>query len=188
VGLVADPLQGVQRGRGRIEGQRMQAVGLVDLFGLLREPDGRDVVEPEILQDLQRGVELTSAAVDQDQVRQHAPLLQCLREAPRQHLGHRREVVGAGDGADAEALVVVLLHPAVFPDDHRAHLLGPLDVGDVVALDPIRQPGQAERALELLEHELLAVVTREQPVLERDRGVRLGHRHELPLGPPLRRV
>src|SRR5207245_5156439 len=109
------------------------------------------------------------------------------REATRERLGHRGEVVGAGDGADPEALVVVLLHSAVFPDDHRADLLGSLDVRDVVALDTVRETGQVERALELLEDQLLAVVPGEQTVLERDRRVRLGHGDELPLAPALRR-
>ena len=69
----------------------------------------------------------------------------------------RREVVGAVDGADLEPLVVVLLHRAVFPDHHRAHLLGALDVGDVVTLDAVRRAGQVQRARELLLHELLAI-------------------------------
>ena len=165
----------------------MQAVGLVDLLGLLREPDRRNVVEPEVLQHLEPRVQLAAAAVDQDQIGQHAPQLERLGKAPRQHLAQRGEIVGAGDAADAEAFVVVLLHTAVFPDDHRADLLRPLDVRDVVALDAIGQPRQPERALELFEHELLAVVAGQEPILERDRGVGLGHRDELSLGPPLRR-
>ncbi len=40
-----------------------------------------------------------------------------------------------GHGADLEALVVVLLHAAGFPDDHGADRLLPLDVRDVEALD-----------------------------------------------------
>src|SRR5262249_40870113 len=45
VSLVPDPLQGMQRRRGRIEHQRMEALGLIDLLGLLGEPDGRDIVQ-----------------------------------------------------------------------------------------------------------------------------------------------
>jgi hypothetical protein len=185
MGLVADALQRVERGRSLIEHEGVQAVGLVNLFGLLGEPDGRNVVESEVLQHLERDVELAASTVDQDEVRQHAPLLERLRESPREHLAHRGEVVGAGHRADLESLVVVLLEAAVLPDDHRADLLGSLDVGDVVALDAIGQPRQAERALELLEDELLSVVAREQAVLESDGGVGLGHRDELPLGAAL---
>src|SRR2546427_4261 len=162
VRLVPDALERVERGRRRIEDERVQAVGLVHLLGLFREPDGRDVIEPEILEHLERDVELAAATVDQDEIGQHAPLLERLREASREHLAHRGEVVGAGDGPDAEALVVVLLEAAILPDDHRADLLRSLYVGDVVSLDAVREAGQAQRALELLENELLAVVAGEE--------------------------
>ena len=46
----------------------------------------------------------------------------------------------------------------------------------------MRRPGQAERALELLQHHLLAVAAREQVGLERERRVLLGH------APPARRL
>src|SRR4029453_681214 len=114
-------------------------------------------------------------------------LLQRLGEPPREYLAQRGEVVSAGDGADAEALVVVLSYIPVLPHDHRADLLGPLDVGDVVALDAIGGPRQAERAAQLLQDVLLAIVPRQQMVLQRDGRVGLGHRHELAPCAALRR-
>src|SRR3989475_12133099 len=107
--LVPDLLQRVQRGRRRIEQQRLTAVGGVDFLLLLGECDNGDPVEPEILEHLQPDVELAAAAVDEDEVGEHAPLLERVAEAPAQHLAQRPEVVGAADGADLEALVVVLL-------------------------------------------------------------------------------
>src|SRR6267378_7216664 len=188
VRLVADLLEGVECGRRGVEDERVEALTDVDFLLLLGQRDHREVVEAEVLEYLEPDIELAATPIDQNQVRQRRPLLQRLREPPRQDLAQRGEVVGARDGPDAEALVVVLLETAVLPDDHRADLLGPLDVGDVIALDAVRETGEAERALKLLEHELLTIVTGEEAVLKRDHGVRLGHRDELPLGSSLGRV
>src|SRR5919108_3003889 len=168
VRLVPDLLQRVQRGRRRVEQQRLATVARVDLLLLLGERDDGDPVEPEILQNLKAHVELAAAAVDEDEVGQHASLLERLAEPPAEHLAQRAEVVGAAHRADLESLVVVLLHRAVFPDHERADLLGALDVGDVVALDAVRRAGQIERARQLLLHELLAVSAWEQEVLQGD--------------------
>src|SRR5260370_33920387 len=124
-------------------------------------------------------VELAATPVDQNQVRQRVYLLQRLREPPREDLAQRGEFVGACDRPDAEALVVVLLHPPVLPRDQRADLLRALDVGDVVALDPVGRAREVERAPQLLQHDLLAVVAREEVVLQRERRVLLGHGDEL---------
>src|SRR5215470_1185259 len=139
VRLVAELLQRVQRRRGWIEQQRLAAVARVDLFLLLRQGYDRNPVEAEILEDLEPDVELAPAAVDEDQIWQHAPLLQGFAETAAKDLAQRREVVGPAHGADLEPLVVVFLQGSVLPDDHRADLLGALDVRDVIALDPIRR-------------------------------------------------
>ena len=165
VGLVADLLQRVERGRRRVEDEGLEAVPLVHLLLLLGERDDREPVESQILQDLEPDVELAPAAVDQDQIGQRAPLLERLREPAREDLAEGGEVVGAGDGPDPEPLVVVLLEAPVLPHDHRADLLGALEVRDVVALDAVREPREAQRVPELLEDELLAVVAGEQMVL-----------------------
>ena len=185
VRLVADLLERVECGRRRVEHKRLEALADVDLLLLFGQRDDREVVEAEVLEHLEPHIELAAAAVDQDQIRQGRPLLQRPREPPREDFAERGEVVRAGDALDAEPLVVVLLHAPVFPHDHGADLLAALDMGDVVALDPVREPGQRERAAQLLEHDLLAVVAGEEMVLERDGRVRLRHRDELALRPPL---
>src|SRR5947208_9586613 len=185
VGLVADLLERVERGRRRVERERVEALADVDLLLLLGERDDGKVVEAEVLQHLEPHVELATAAVDQDEIREWRPLLQRPREPPREDLAERGEVVRSRDGLDPEALVVLLLQAPVFPYDHGADLLRALDVRDVVALDPVGEPGQGERAAQLLEHDLLAVVTGEQVVLERDRRVLLRHRDDLALRPSL---
>ena len=52
----------------------------------------------------------------------------------------------------------------------------------------MRRPGQAERALDVLQDHLLAVAAREQVRLERERRVLLGHAHQVALAPALGRL
>ena len=73
------------------------------------------------------------------------------REAARDHLGHRGEVVLALLAAHRELAVVRLLRDAVLEHDHRADDLLALDVRDVEALDPDRQRLEVQHLAQLLE-------------------------------------
>ena len=59
---------------------------------------------------------------------------------------------------DLEPPVLALVRQAVLEHDHRAHVVGALDVAHVVALDAQRGLGQAERVLQLVERLGPAVV------------------------------
>src|SRR2546430_9608099 len=74
----------------------------VALDALLGEADDLEVGEAELGEHRACRAELAEAAGDHEQVRQPAAL-SLVAEAPAQHLGHRREVVRALDGADAVA-------------------------------------------------------------------------------------
>ena len=63
------------------------------------------------------------------------PLVRQAREAARDHLGHRGEVVLAVEALHAELAVVRLLRHRVLKDHHRSDDVLPLNVGDVEALD-----------------------------------------------------
>src|SRR5207247_6480595 len=69
VGLVADLLERMERGRRRVERERVEALADVDLLLLLGERDDGKVVEAEVLQHLEPHVELATAAVDQAEIR-----------------------------------------------------------------------------------------------------------------------
>ena len=111
------------------------------------------------------GPQLALAAVDHDEVRERreacvvgrvvrrdVQLALPLRMAPREHLGHRRVVVGgARRRADREAPVVGLLRRGPLEDDHRGDRVGAAEVGDVEALDPDRGRVEPERLLQALE-------------------------------------
>src|SRR5207245_4361382 len=136
------------------------------------------VIEPEGLGGLETDVEVAAPAVDQDEGGEDGAFLEGLAEAAAEDLLEGGKVVGALDGPDPEALVIVRLHRAVFPDDHRADLLATLGVGDVVALDTVRGRGEAEDALQLFEHELLTVAPGQEVALQRDVGILCGPRHD----------
>ena len=106
------------------------------------------------------------------------------REAARDHLGHRGEVVLAVQPAHRELAVVRLLRHRVLEDDHRADDLLPLDVRDVVALDPERQALEVQRLTQLLERldpaETL-LLRRHRLRVERDLGVLRRELREPPL-------
>ena len=73
------------------------------------------------------------------------------REAPRDDLRHRREVVLALEPAHAERAVVRPPRLAVHEHRHRGHDLAPLDVRDVEALDPDRQALEVQALTQLLQ-------------------------------------
>src|SRR5439155_17178 len=100
-----------------------------------------------------RRAQLAEAAVDHEQVRQPAALAR-VAEAPAQHLGHRREVVRALDGADAVAAVAVLVGRPLVEGDDGAHGLAALEGRDVEALDALGRVGEAEPRLQLGRHAL----------------------------------
>ena len=122
-------------------------------------------------------------------------------EPTAQHLRHGGEVVravvavgrvlacGIADGEHLEPAVVGLLGQPVLHDHHRAHVVGPLDVRHVEALDPQRRLGEGERVLERGQGpRARVVITRSLELVARERltGV-VGHRPEqLTLRPPLR--
>src|SRR4029078_4549457 len=68
VRLVADPLQELKAGRGRVEHDRAGAPGYEDLLLPLRERDPRPAREVVGLHRGERRRELTLAAVDDDEV------------------------------------------------------------------------------------------------------------------------
>ena len=123
-------------------------------------------VEPELGEHLARRRELRLAAVDDHEV---GPLAETAvghalgRESAAQHLAHHRDVVGlAGVEPHLEAAVALGVGAAVGEHDHRADRLLAVQRRDVVALDAQRRCRQRERALELQERgvEALLVVAR----------------------------
>ena len=161
VGLVAHLLDQVERGRAARQHDRRLVPGHEDLLVRLGQAADRDV-QPQALQLRHRGGELGLAAVDHEQVRAAAKALvgHALRGvAPPQHLGHGDEVVGLGErGLDLEAAVLGLVGPAVGEDHHRRHGEVPVQRGDVEALDPHRRRVEGERALQLQQRLVGAIV------------------------------
>src|SRR5438034_10667277 len=118
----------------------------VALDALLGEADDLEVREAELGEHRARRAQLAEAAVDHEQVRQPAALAR-VAEAPAQHLGHRREVVRALDGADAVAAGAVLVGRPLVEGDDGAHGLAALEGRDVEALDALGRVGEVEARL-----------------------------------------
>ena len=118
----------IERLRRRGQHDGVAATGQEELLALLGDPGQRQVVEPELVEHRARGADLALAAVDDDEVGQApaellgAALVGTERapEASPQDLLVAREVVLAGDAADAEAAVLAAARPAVLEDDHAA--------------------------------------------------------------------
>ena len=106
-----------------------------------------------------------------------------------QHLLHGRQIVVAGDVAEAEPAVLRLAGQGVLHDHHRAHVVLPAEVAHVVALDAQRGVGQAQVLLQLVERPGAAVVVAgplEAVALQGVGCVLAGGLGETPLGAPLR--
>ena len=159
VRLVAQALDEVQGARRRRQQDRVARAGQEQLLALLGQPDERQVVQAELVEDGLGRRDLALPAVDDHEVRElpaqllGAALVAGLRpaEAAQEHLLVAGEVVRALDRADPEAAVVPGPRPALLEDDHAADRLGALERADVVALDAHRRTRQVERRRELLE-------------------------------------
>ena len=171
------------------EDDRLRASRHEDLLLPLRERDHRDARQVERLHRGERRRELALAAVDHDEVRRRRERLVVLvgghargepREAPRDHLPHRREVVHPRLPADPELAVVRLLRQPVLEDDHRADVVLAHRGRDVEALDAQRQRLEVERLAQLLER-----LDAAQPALLALREVAREHVERVLVGEPL---
>jgi hypothetical protein len=202
VGLVPDALQQVQGLGLPWDPHRLGAAGDVDLLEPLGERgDGDLVVQAELLEDLDGHPELALPAVDEQELRRVAELAplgdrlllvgEVGAEAAGEDLAHGGEVVVARDVAHLEAAVLALGREGVLEHHHRAHVVGPLDVAHVVALDAQRGLGQLEVVLELVEGPGPAVVVGRPPqavAVQLLPGVADHGLLERPLVPPLRHL
>src|SRR5690606_21596480 len=114
--LVADALEQLQPRIRPAQPQRLGEPGDVHLLLALGERDHRHLLHAEPRERRERGVELAAAAVDQDQVRKLARLLELSPVAALDRLLDRAEIVGAGQPPQIEAPVVTLAQAPLAPD------------------------------------------------------------------------
>ena len=174
---------------------------------LARAATGISSVSPSALEDPHAHAQLALAAVEQEELGRVGEALRPGRlsgvgvcasgvcpgsqqggEPAGEDLLHGRVVVVAGDVADLEAPVLGRPGQAVLEHHHGPHVVRALEVAHVVALDPQRGAGQAERLLEGLQGPRPAVVVRGPPQAVPGQllaGV-AGHRlHQAALAAPL---
>ena len=147
VSFVAHLLHQVQHGRVALQHHRLVLLA-VDVDDLLFFCDGRQrlVDDAQLLQGGGGGVQLSQAAVNQDQIRQRLFLFLQPAVAPPHRLAQGREVVAGERAADDELAVVRLLHPTLLPHHQGSDGFRPLQVRDVETLDALGRYLQIERA------------------------------------------
>ena len=172
VGLVAHPLQQVERLGAAGHPDRVGLPRQVDLLELLGQRGHRDLVfQVELLEDPHGHTELALAPVHEQELRRVGkmslpvgqgkfPLGQVGGEAAGEDLLHGRVVVVAGDVADLETPVLGRPGQAVLHHHHGAHVVGALKVAHVITLDAQRCLGQIEGVLEGVEGAGPGVVVR----------------------------
>ena len=172
VRLVPDSLNELKDRRGAWEGDRHVLPSDEEKLLALGEAGHRLVAEAQLLEGLDRGPELSLAAVDQDELRQLLPFLQQPAVAPADDLAHRGEVVrSTGHALHPELPVVGLLRKALLEDNHRRHHVRALDVRDVEALDAAGLDLEVEKVAEGPE-DLLRLLPRVLPLeLEGEPGI-----------------
>src|SRR4029078_11186296 len=126
-----------------------------DLLVPLRERDDRDAREVELLERGERSAELALSPVDDHEVRHPREALVELavaeaREAARDGLAHRADVVLPVETADRKRAVIRVLRAPVHEDRPRRDDRLALDVRDVEALDPYRKALEIQYLAELL--------------------------------------
>ncbi len=153
--LVPQPLK-VEK-QGRIGLQRdfataRQVEYLPALAAMMRSlGDAHDwyVTNPLLLHDIQSGIELPLAAIDQHKVRPCALLairvfLAQTGKAPRQDFLHHAEIIVGSRRLNVELAIIVFPETLRPGDDHRPGRGAPHDMAVVVNFDPVRRPFELE--------------------------------------------
>src|SRR5262245_33379761 len=91
--LVANTLNQPEGGRVVRQRDALNAIAREQQFLLLRDADRNQPLEAELLQRVVRGGELTFAAIDEDQIRKRAAVLERALVAAQHHFVHRGEVI-----------------------------------------------------------------------------------------------
>ena len=154
VGFVADALQHFQGLRIAVDEKRIGVSHANHFFQTLGKAHHR-----HFLQDAQFGqglvgeFQLPLTAVDDDELRQ---VLRIFGQHPGiaavHHLFHGGVIVGADDGFDLEAAVILLGGLRVAEDHTGSHGVGALDVGIVEAFHVPGQHGHSQGLLQLSHH------------------------------------
>ena len=116
--------------------------GQEDLLLPLGETDNWNILHPKRGQDIHRAVQLSFAAVDDDEVGHRAEAVflvlrpEALPQAALQRLRHRGKVIRALHRLDAEPAIFLLVRLAVDEHDHGRDRIRALRVGNVIALHP----------------------------------------------------
>ena len=184
---------------GKLQVIIIQSSGaVIVIFYHAADRDGK----PQLLQHRQGRVHLAPAPVHHQQIRKPGkaaillpqllflhllPLLQTVAETPGEHFSHTGIVVRAGNGLYAEFPVVAGLGLSLFKDNHGAHILKSVDIGDVKGLHALNM-FQAQNPCNLLHRPDSAAFLPLQPlpVLFQNMLRVLGRQlHELLLGSDL---
>ena len=112
----------------------------------------------QLIQHLERHVDLPFASIHQDQIRKccefpelliFLTLPQAMGETPGQHLSHAAIIVSALDAFYLKLSVIIPLWSAVLIDDHRTDRLKSIRVGDIIRFHP-RDPVDFQERRDLL--------------------------------------
>src|SRR5438874_1987002 len=116
--FVTDHLQKLQCGIVAIESDRFVAIRNVNLLFAFRESRDRDLLDAEFVERRERGVELSAAAVDQNEIGQSLFFFEQSSIATIDRFSHRSKIIGADDGLDIEDAVLVLVEFPAIENDH----------------------------------------------------------------------
>src|SRR6266540_7571082 len=137
MGLVADHLQKLQRWITSLQSNRLFSIRNVNLFFTFRQACDRNALDAETIQRGERGIELTTAAIDENQIGQRLLLPQQSSIPPIDRLGHRAKVIRADHGLDVEDAVLLLVELPAVENDHAGDRITSLNVRDVERLDAL---------------------------------------------------
>ncbi len=156
MGLVAHPLDQVQRLRTALQGDRQARARSVEQLFALGQGGELDLIgQSQRRGRLLGGVELREAAVDDDQVGatelRDLLLVGPVAEASSHDLFRGPHVVVAQDLFHVEVPVVALLGQSVLEDHHRADVVGALEVTHVEALDAKGRLDERQRGAQFLQ-------------------------------------
>src|SRR5580704_7468077 len=161
--FIANLLDQMQDRRVAFQNNRLifSTQNVKNLF-FFRDAGERLIDDGKFFQSLGRRVKLSESAVNQNQAGKRLSFILQTMIAALDRFLHAGEIVAQtafgffltiphGFAANNELTVVGLLHAARFPDNHRSHGVGALNMRNIEALNSLRRSGQIERRLNRLD-------------------------------------
>src|SRR5476649_1910450 len=171
-----------------VEAERLVGSWKVDLFLPLGQPGDAGALDAETIERCQRCIQLPTAAIDENEIRQRLILIDDPPVAAVDGFSHGAEVVRPDYGLDVEDAVLLFVHLSVLENHHPRDRIASLDVRDVEGFDLPDRLRMTDQLAQSRRCDLEPILLRlPESRLVRETSVPVRQVHPIDASPPLRR-